>query len=112
MFSWNSLRGALLYFLWSCLQQLTLQSMIYLPLRTALPPIKAAFFTGLIFAVVHAPNPVLVVGTLIWGMAAPLLFERWRSIWALGLAQVALSSLLLQLTPYRLNHGFRIGPFY
>jgi len=86
--------------------------MIYLPLRESMPKPRAAFVTGLIFALVHWPNPVLVAGTFVWGAASALLFERRRSIWALALLQVPLSSLLLVLTPHSLNHGFRIGPFY
>lgn len=86
--------------------------MIYLPLRESVSKGRAAFLTGIIFAAVHWPNPVLVAGTFGWGVASALLFERWRSIWALGLAQVPLSSLLLAVTPGSWNHGFHIGPFY
>ena len=86
--------------------------MVYLPLRESMPKRRAALFTGAIFAMVHIPNPVLMVGTFVWGAGAAMLFEERRSIWALGLAQVPLSSLLLLLTPNRFSHGFRIGPFY
>ncbi len=99
-------------FLWSCLQQLALQSMVYLPLREVWPRTLAALLTGLCFAAVHVPNPVLVPGTFVWGAVAALLFERRRSIWALGIAQALLSALLMALTPVSLNRGFHVGPFY
>ncbi|HVV46004.1 MAG TPA: CPBP family intramembrane glutamic endopeptidase [Bryobacteraceae bacterium] len=95
-------------FLWSCLHQLALQSMVYLPLREVWPRAPAALLTGLCFAAVHVPNPVLLPGTFVWGAVAALLFERRRSIWALGIAQALLSAL----TPVSLNRGFHVGPFY
>ncbi|MDE3198091.1 MAG: CPBP family intramembrane metalloprotease [Acidobacteriota bacterium] len=107
-----TLRNAALYFLWSCLQQLALQSMIYLPLREGTERLPAAAIAGILFALVHAPNPVLMPGTLIWGALAAWSFEEYRSIWALGLSQMFLSSLLLQIAPHALSRGFRIGPFY
>lgn len=105
-------RGAL-YFVWCSAQQIVLQSMIYLPLRQAFQrPMPAVLLAALAFCVIHAPNPVLLPATLAWGAASCLLFERLPTVWGLALLQVMLSSLLLWLTPYSLNHGFRIGPIY
>ena len=112
LFAPHVLRRASAYFLWCALQQLALQSMAYLPLRKSFSSLRAALLTGILFAAAHAPNPVLMPATLAWGAVAALLFERRRSVWGLALMQTLLSSLLLWLTPYRLNHGFRIGPFY
>lgn len=106
------LNRSLSYFLWCSLQQLALQSMVYLPLRRSFPVIPAALIAGALFGLAHAPNPVLAPGTFVWGAIACFLFERRRSIWGLALIQVLLSSVLLTITPYRLNHGFRVGPFY
>ena len=105
-------RGAV-YFCWCAIQQLIYQSVTYRPIRDAMKsPWMAAPIAGIAFAAVHAPNPVLMAGTLAWGVLSSLLFERCRSIWGLAALQVMLSSMLLWATPYSLNRGFRIGPFY
>ncbi|HSW48860.1 MAG TPA: hypothetical protein VLH09_01740 [Bryobacteraceae bacterium] len=109
----SALERGVIYFAWSAAQLLVFQSMTYVPLRGALTDKRlAASLAGLAFALVHAPNPVLVPATLVWGIAACLLFERCRSVWGLALLQVMLSSMLMWATPPRLHHGFRIGPYY
>jgi hypothetical protein len=106
-------QNGLVYFLWSAAQQTVFQSMTYLPLRHSLADRRlAALLAGLAFALVHAPNPILVPGTLVWGVVACLLFDRCRTVWGLALLQVMLSSMLMWATPPRLHRGFRIGPYY
>ncbi|MCL6544689.1 MAG: hypothetical protein K6T61_05640 [Bryobacteraceae bacterium] len=101
------------YFAWSALQQAVYQSMTYLPLRESLGGrMRAAALAGLAFAAVHAPNPILVPATLVWGMVSSLLFERCRSVWGLALLQTMLSSVLLWIAPAEWSRSFRIGPYY
>jgi hypothetical protein len=105
-------RGAM-YFVWCLIQQTVYQTIVYRSLRDNLRSRwVAAAVAGVAFSLVHAPNPILVGGTLIWGIASSLLFEVCPSAPALALLQVMLSSMLMWLTPYDLHHGFRIGPFY
>jgi hypothetical protein len=100
-------------FAWAAVQQVVYQSMIYMPLGNNLRSRRlAAGLSGLAFALAHVPNPVLVAGTLVWGVAACFLFERCRSVWGLALMQVMLSSMLFWVTPAELNRNFRIGPYY
>jgi hypothetical protein len=111
--SWAVLQQGFVYFVWSAAQQLVFQSMTYVPLRRSLTDARlAALIAGLAFALVHAPNPVLVPATLVWGTAACLLFERCGSVLGLALLQMMLSSMLMWTTPASLHHGFRIGPYY
>jgi hypothetical protein len=106
------LRGCL-YFIWCALQQLLYQSVIWAVVRKRLASRwAAAIVSGLVFALLHIPNPVLVVGTLVWGVFSSLLFENCRSIFGLALLQVMISSMLMWVTPYHLHHGFRTGPSY
>jgi len=113
VFRWSALEGGLIYLAWSVAQQVVYQSMTYMPLRLHLRRVApAAGLAGLAFALVHAPNPVLLPATLVWGAASSLLFERCRSVWGLALLQVMLSSVLMWVTPPALHHGFRIGPYY
>jgi len=101
------------YFAWSALQQVVYQSMTYLPLRESVGGRRrAAALAGLAFAAVHAPNPILIPATLVWGTVSSLLFERCRSVWGLALLQTMLSSALLWIAPPHLSRSFRIGPYY
>ena len=113
VFRWSALERGLVYFAWSAAQQVVYQSMTYMPLRQQLrKAVLAAGLAGLAFALVHAPNPVLLPATLVWGIVSSLLFERCRSVWGLALMQVMLSSTLLWVTPPDLHRNFRIGPYY
>jgi hypothetical protein len=113
LFRLPALEQGCVYFAWAAAQQVVYQSMMYMPLRNNLRSRGlAAGLSGLAFALVHVPNPVLVAGTLVWGVGACLLFERCRSVWGLALMQVMLSSMLFWVTPAELNRNFRIGPYY
>jgi len=105
-------RGAL-YFSWCCVQQAVHQNLVYRRLRASVgPDARPWLLSGLIFGLVHWPNPVLVPATTFWGAISSYLFERWPSIVALALVQLMFSSLLYELTPWEWHHGFRVGPRY
>lgn len=105
-------RGAA-YFVWCCVQQAVYQNLIYRRLRASLGPDPPPWLlSGMIFGLVHWPNPVLVPATALWGGISSYLFERWPSIVALALVQLMFSSLLYELTPWAWHHGFRVGPRY
>jgi hypothetical protein len=113
LFRLAALEQGCVYFAWAAVQLVVYQSMMYMPLRNNLrSPGLAAGLSGLAFALMHVPNPVLVAGTFVWGVVACLLFERCRSIWGLALMQMMLSSMLFWVTPAELNRNFRIGPYY
>lgn len=113
LFHLRTLTDGAAYFGWSALQQVVYQSMTYLPLRDTLASRRrAAALAGLAFAAVHAPNPILLPATFVWGTFSSLLFERCRSVWGLALLQTALSSVLLWVAPPELSRSFRIGPYY
>ena len=101
------------YFAWCCVQQAVYQNLVYRRLRSSIgadPP--PWLLSGIIFGLVHWPNPVLVPATALWGAISSYLFERWPSIVALALIQLMFSSLLYELTPWEWHHGFRVGPGY
>ena len=105
-------RGAA-YFAWCALQQFLLQDVVYRNVRAAAGPTWASSaVSGILFAIVHAPNPILAPATLLWGMLSTRLFERHPSVFALALLQTLLSALLLWATPPALSHDFRVGPGY
>ena len=102
------------YFAWCSLQQFVYQNLVHRRIRASFHPgPRAWWLSGLIFGLVHWPNPVLVPATALWGALSSYLFERWPSVLALALLQLLLSSLLYELTPWQWHHGFRVGPkFY
>ena len=113
LFSYAALKHGGVYFAWAAAQQVVYQSMTYLPLRDNLKRRWLAVgLAGVAFSIMHVPNPVLVLATLVWGVASSLLFERCRTVWGLALLQMMLSSTLFWITPPELNRNFRIGPYY
>jgi hypothetical protein len=103
-------RGAL-YFAWCCVQQTVYQNLVFRRLSASIGPNPPPWLlSGIIFGLVHWPNPVLVPATALWGAISSYLFERWPSIIALALLQLLFSSLLYELTPWEWHHGFRVGP--
>jgi hypothetical protein len=113
LFRLATLEHGLIYFAWSAAQQVVYQSMTFTPLRRGLKNAGlAAGLAGAAFALAHAPNPILVPATFLWGVAASLLFERCRSVWGLALLQMMLSSMLFWVTPVELHRNFTLGPYY
>jgi hypothetical protein len=112
LFSAMTLRSALVYFGWCLVQQVVYQSMVFRRLTESLPKTRATVLAGLLFSLVHLPNPVLVPATFVWGICASLLFSAYPSVVVLAGAQVLLSAVGVVVFPERLHHGFRIGPLY
>ena len=101
------------YLIWALMQQFLLQIYFLLRLQRLLPgralPVAAA--AG-VFALAHLPNPILTPLTLAWGMIACLLFLRYRSIYALGLAHGLLGLCVAVTVPDSLLHHMRVGIGY
>ena len=72
-------------------------------------PVVAA--AGL-FSLAHLPNPVLAPVTLVWGIAACVLFLRYRNIYALGLAHGILGLCVAVIVPDSIQHHMRVGIGY
>lgn len=101
------------YLVWSAIQQVLYQTFVYRRIRSSLGAGWAAYsISGVIFGVVHLPNPILAPATAVWGAVSSRLFESQPSVPAIALLQFVMSSLLFELTPWELHHGFRVGPTY
>jgi membrane protease YdiL (CAAX protease family) len=101
------------YAIWSGVQQLLLQG-VFLPrfLRLIPRPAAAALLASALFALAHLPNPVLVPITLIWGLAACLLFLRYRNIYPLMIAHAILGITVAITIPGPVDHNMRVGLGY
>jgi membrane protease YdiL (CAAX protease family) len=101
------------YAIWAVLQQFLLQDFFLLRLLRLLPTRNAAVTaaTGL-FTLAHLPNPILTPVTLIWGLAACLLFLRYRNLYPLALAHAIFGICLAITVPGPVDHNMRVGLGY
>jgi hypothetical protein len=95
------------------LQQVALNSFLNNRLLAAFgSAIPAALVSGIIFAALHLPNPLLVPLTFIGGTAMAWLFATERNILPLTLGQAVLGALVWWAFPVAWHHGMRVGPGY
>ena len=98
-------------------QQILLESVFYCGFHTAAnrsgcadPPRTATRAAALLFALLHAPNPALVVGTGVAALYWTRHFERFRNLPALMLSHLALGvAAMVALGPGPLL-DLRVGP--
>jgi len=110
---WPSPRGVAWLLLWGLLQQYCLLSFLFRRLRKILRKDLLASLTAAgIFAFFHLPNPFLTLYTLGGGIIATLLFLRWPSLPAAGLAHMVSSLLAGGLLPGDVTGWMRVGPLY
>ena len=101
------------YFAFCLLQQVAAQSflnnrLMFLISRRWL----SSLLVGVIFGILHWPNPVLVPATFIGGTVMAWLFARYRNVIPLAVGQAVISSLLWWSIPMAWHHHFRVGPGY
>lgn len=101
------------YFAFCLLQQVALNSFISnrVFVLTKRIPISA-LITGIIFSILHWPNPVLMPATLVAGFAMSWLFLRERNILPLAVWHMILGILVGWALPIAWHHGLRVGPGY
>ncbi len=103
----------LAYIVWALVQQFILQD-FFLPRLLRLFSVRAVAIVaaGLLFAVAHIPNPLLVIATLVWGIVACALFLRYRNLYILGLAHAIFGMCLAVAVPNAIHHQMRVGIGY
>jgi membrane protease YdiL (CAAX protease family) len=101
------------YALWSFVQQLLLQDFFLRRLRLLLPSAGlAAFAAAAIFSIAHIPSPVLTTITFIMGLAACLLFVRYRNLYPLAIAHAILGVTIAITLPNPIIRNMRVGLGY
>ena len=101
------------YVIWAFLQQFVLQDFFLLRLLRLMPSPKSAVITAAaMFAIVHLPNPLLTVATLVWGLIACTVFLKYRSIYSLGLIHGILGLCIAVSIPNAIHHHMRVGLGY
>jgi membrane protease YdiL (CAAX protease family) len=101
------------YTIWSLAQQFLLQGYFLTRLTRVIPSATvAAAIAATIFALAHLPNPILTLLTLIWGMAACLVFLKARNIWTLAIAHAIFGICVAVTIPATTIHNMRVGRGY
>ena len=102
------------YMAFCLLQQVGLSSLVTNRLLAATDsPMRVSFIAGLLFALLHWPNPVLVPLTFVGGALMAWLFSKDRNILPLVVWQTILGSLIWWAFPIAWHHSMRVGPgFY
>jgi membrane protease YdiL (CAAX protease family) len=101
------------YGIWSGVQQFLLQGFFLLRFQRLIPHgWLAALVAAALFSSAHLPSRFLTPITLVWGIAACLLFLRYRNIYPLALAHAILGITVAITIPGTLDHNMRVGLGY
>jgi hypothetical protein len=101
------------YTIFAFLQQFLLHDFFLLRLLRLLPTRTTAVLTAAsLFALAHLPNPILTPITFVWGLAACLLFLRYRNIYPLAVSHAILGISLAITIPGPIDHNMRVGLGY
>jgi hypothetical protein len=101
------------YLVWATLQQFILQTFILTRLLRLFPARSTAIvLAALMFSLAHVPNPLLVIATLAWGVAACALFLRYRNLYTVGIIHFLLGVTLAVTVPNDVHHHMRVGLGY
>lgn len=107
------IRAYFAYAIWAFVQQFLLQSFFLLRFMRLLSTGRAAAFAAAgIFALAHLPNPVLSPITLVWGLAACLIFLRYRNLFSLAIAHAIFGITIAITVPGPVDHNMRVGLGY
>jgi len=101
------------YFAFCVLQQVALNSLFSNRIYFLTKEIwTSAVSAGIIFAILHWPNPVLMPATFIAGVAMSWLFLKERNVLPLAIWHMVLGVLIGWAMPIAWHHGLRVGPGY
>lgn len=98
------------YAVWAVFQQILLQTLFLRRLlRITNKPGFAALSAALLFSLAHLPNPILTPITFVWGLAACVLFLRYRNLYPLAFSHAVFGIVLAMTVPGSLTHNMRVG---
>jgi len=96
--------------LWGLFQQYALQGFINRRLQLALGSgWKSSLITGVLFSLIHLPNPLLALLTLIGGIVWAAVYQRQPNLFALALSHFVCAVTVALFVPLSLISGLRVG---
>jgi membrane protease YdiL (CAAX protease family) len=96
--------------LWALFQQYALQGYINRRLQLALGSgWKSVLITGLLFSVIHLPNPLLALLTLLGGVIWAAVYQRQPNLFALAVSHSITALTVTLFLPLNLITGLRVG---
>jgi membrane protease YdiL (CAAX protease family) len=105
--------GLTLYPIWGLVQQYALQGMVLLRLEDAgIRGRSASVAAAALFALVHIPNPGLMVMVFVAGWVWCDLFRRRANLFVLAVSHGWLATLAALVLPTLVTGELRIGPDY
>lgn len=102
------------YMSFCLLQQIALNSLVTNRLLSAWgSPLRVSLVVGVIFGLLHWPNPLLVPVTILGGALMSWIFAKERNILTLAVWQGILGTIVWWAFPVAWHHAMRVGPgFY
>lgn len=100
------------YVIWAVLQEFILQSFLYVRIATLLGNRKAVGAAALLFALAHAPSPVLTLCTFVGGVFFCEMFRRYRNIYPIGIVHAGLGLTVAASFSNGILHHMRVGIGY
>ena len=103
-----------LYYFWALFQNLCLNGYFVNRLNVATGSSTiTSLFSGILFSVIHWPNPVLLIATLAGGIMSAYFFQRNKNLYFISAAHAIIAVSLLYFFPDSWHNHLTIGPgFY